>query len=289
MKPFDHFAVIDWSGEAIAKPKGLAMAVAERDARAPSLLAPHGGWSRETLTRWIARHADAGTRILIGLDLSPALPFADHGAYFPGWKDSPADAFQLWAMVEEMTSTDPHLSVSTLFRHQEWKRHFRLNGDCGDLFPAGRGRLRQCELRQAAMGLSPQSCFNLVGAAQVGKSSLTGMRTLHRLRGRIPIWPFDPVPDDGPLLVEIYTTVAARAAGIPSGRSKMRDGVSLDTALAALGSATHTPLHRYNDHATDAILTTAWLRDAADNENLWHPAMLTPEIARTEGWTFGVF
>ena len=26
MTPFDHFAVIDWSGEAVARPKGLAMA-----------------------------------------------------------------------------------------------------------------------------------------------------------------------------------------------------------------------------------------------------------------------
>ena len=31
------------------------------------------------------------------------------------------------------------------------------------------------------MGCKPYSNFNLVGAAQVGKSSLSGMRMLHRL------------------------------------------------------------------------------------------------------------
>ena len=285
---FDHFAVIDWSGEAVERPRGLALAIAGRNDRAPVLLRPDRGWTRPGITDWLGAHAQAGTRLLVGLDLSPAFPFLDHGSYFPGWDESPGDAKRLWAMVEAMAQDDPHLSVGSLLRHAEVKRHFRLLSDCGDLFPAGRGRLRVCEAGQAAMGLSPYSCFNLVGAAQVGKSSLTGMRTLHRLRGKVPVWPFDPVPDDGPLIVEIYTALAARAALLPKGRSKMRDGVSLDTALAAFGSEPHSPLARYDDHATDAILTTAWLRHVADDPALWNPAALTRQIARTEGWTFGV-
>ncbi|WP_204315773.1 hypothetical protein, partial [Stenotrophomonas maltophilia] len=68
----------------------------------------------------------------------------------------------------------------------------------------------------------PYSCFNLVGASQVGKSSLTGMRVLHRLRGKVPLWPFDPLPEAGPVLVEIYTALAARAAGMRKGISKIR-------------------------------------------------------------------
>lgn len=288
IRPFEQFAVIDWSGEAVARPKGLALAIAERDHRAPVLLRPDGGWSREAVTDWLRGHAEAGTRLLVGLDLSPAFPFLDRGSYFPGWDGSPADAVALWAMVDAMAQDDPHLSVGSLLRHAEVKRHFRLQRDCGDLFPAGRGRLRMCEVGQAAMGLSPYSCFNLVGAAQVGKSSLTGMRTLHRLRGAVPVWPFDPVPDEGPLIVEIYTALAARAALVPKGRSKMRDGVSLDTALSAFGSDPHRPLVRYDDHATDAILTTAWLRHVADDPHLWNPPGLTAQIARTEGWTFGV-
>ncbi len=138
------------------------------------------------------------------------------------------------------------------------------------------------------MGLSPQSCFNLVGAAQVGKSSLTGMRVLHRLKGRVPVWPFDPIPTKGPVLVEIYTSIAARVAGLRKGLSKVREAKALDVVLTALASESHKPLQEYDDHSTDAIMTTAWLRGAAANSALWKPTKLTPEIARTEGWTFGV-
>lgn len=263
------------------------MAVAREGHAAPELVTPPGGWSRADVTAWIADFAQSGTRILIGLDLSPAFPFVDRRAYFPGWKASPANGPALWEFVEGLAADDPHLSVSSFVAHPEARRHFRQMGDCGDLFGSGRGRLRHCELAQQRMGFSPYSCFNLVGAAQVGKSSLTGMRVLQRLRGKVPIWPFDPMPAHGPLIVEIYTTIAARAAGIRAGLSKMRDGASLDVALAALESRPHVPLSRYSDHATDALLSAAWLRKAAGNRHLWNPPSLSDEIAHTEGWTFG--
>jgi hypothetical protein len=114
------------------------------------------------------------------------------------------------------------------------------------------------------------------------------MRVLHRLRGRIGLWPFDPVPETGPILVEIYTALAARLAGMRKGISKIRDGETLDTMLAAFGSAPHQALPRHDDHATDAMLSAAWLRVAAAQPELWSPGRLTPELARTEGWTFGV-
>ena len=88
------------------------------------------------------------------------------------------------------------------------------------------------QYQRATKQAASVSNFNLVGAAQVGKASLAGMRLLHRLSGRMPLWPLDPVPAKGPLLVEIYTSLAARAAGLPPGRSKIRDGAVLDAALA---------------------------------------------------------
>ena len=60
------------------------------------------------------------------------------------------------------------------------------HGSCALL---GRGRFRVTEIEQARMGCKPYSNFNLVGAAQVGKSSLTGMRVLHALSGAVPVWP----------------------------------------------------------------------------------------------------
>ncbi|MEO7602427.1 MAG: hypothetical protein ABIS39_04075 [Sphingomicrobium sp.] len=287
-RDFANFAVVDWSGQAVARPKGLAVAHASKGRSAPTLLRPSGGWSRPAVLEWLERLANSKADILIGLDLSPALPFADTGDYFPNWPQSPPNARRLWEMVDRLAYDDEHLAASSFIAGDEVGRHFRQLNNCGDRFGSGRGRLRVCERGQAAMGLSPQSCFNLVGAAQVGKSSLTGMRVLHRLQGRIPVWPFDPLPTEGPAIVEIYTAIASRAAGIRKGLSKVRDAASLDAVLNALGSYAHRTLDRYDDHSTDAILTTAWLRNASIDTRLWNPQGLTPALAQTEGWTFGV-
>ena len=283
---FTRFAAIDWSGQAVPRPKGLALAVAEADDEAPRLITREGGWSRADLCNWIADHA--GEDMLIGMDLSPAFPFLDAGAYFPDWAQSPSDAPTLWALVEDIARHDDHLAANTFVAHPQASRHFRLPGQLGDLHPPGRGRLRLCENGQREQGLAPYSCFNLVGAAQVGKSSLTGMRVLHRLAGKVAVWPFDPLPAKGAVIVEIYTALAAREAGVRKGASKLRDATALDAALLALASAPHAPLARYDDHATDAIVTAAWLRRAAHRPHLWQPEGLTPDVARTEGWTFGV-
>ena len=288
MLRFTDFIAIDWSGQAVARPRGLAIAHARPGDTAPRLVARDGGWSREAVLAYLRDLADNGTDALIGLDLSPAFPFADQGAFFPGWDATPPDAKTLWALVEALSAGDPHLSANGFLAHPEARRHFRQRFDCGDRFPPGRGRFRRVEHHQAAMRLSPYSCFNLVGAAQVGKSSLTGMRVFHRLAGRIPFWPFDPVPPAGPVLVEIYTALPARAAGLRKGLAKIRDGAALDSALAAFGAAPHAPLARYDDHSTDAILSAAWLRHVAEDAHLWAPPALTPHLARTEGWTFGV-
>ena len=189
----------------------------------------------------------------------------------------------LWAVIDRLAEDEPGFAISRVPAHGDLARHFRVPGACGDLFEPGRGRLRVTERRALALGYQPTSTFNLIGAAQVGKSSLTGMRVLHALDGRIPLWPLDPVPASGPVLVEIYTTIAARASGLRAGLSKLRDGEALDRALAALGSGPHAPLDRYDDHATDAMLSAAWLRAHAEEGDLWAPPALTPALASSSG------
>jgi hypothetical protein len=292
MQSFDAFAVIDWSGANSRWHRGIALAVCQAGDEAPTLIAPKDAhWTRSSIFEWLITQADLGRNILIGLDLSIALPFLDRGAYFPDWVETPTDAKQLWALVDTLSSADEHLSVASFIEHPEIARHFRQVGRCGDLFEGGAGRFRLCEsIGQATIdGINPYSCFNLVGAAQVGKSSLTGMRVLHRLGGAIPVWPFDPIPETGPCIIEIYTSIAARAADVlPKGRSKITDADLLDRALATFESEPHGPLgQKYTDHATDAILTAAWLRFNATRADYWRPKMLSPEIASTEGWTFG--
>ena len=235
---------------------------------------------------WLLEDLPADT--LVGMDLGFSLPFLDRGGFFPGWHESPPDAKALWALVEHLCAADPHLVATSFLADADVARHFRQHGGRqGDAFQPGRGRLRVTEHAQAAMGLRPASNLNLVGAAQVGKSSLTGMRLLHRLAGRVPVWPFAADPGHGSLLVEIYTSLAARTAGRPPGRSKMRSAAELDAALATLGSPPSGLAGPIDDHRSDAILTAAWLRQTADDAALWRPPALTPDIARTEGWTFG--
>ncbi len=286
MRSFGQFAVIDWSGAVGLRQKGIAIAICGPGNTAPTLVRADHVWSREEVLDWLRHDLPSGT--LVGFDLSPGLPFADAGAYFPGWRESPADARSLWALVDHMSSGDPHLAATGFVDHPEASRYFRRHGGrTGDRFGTRQGRLRMVEHRQRDCQLSPYSCFNLIGAAQVGKSSLTAMRMFHRLARQLPIWPFDPVPESGSLIVEIYTSLAARAAGIRKGLSKVRDGASLDAALAKLGCEPHVPLRRYTDHATDAILTSAWLRTIAHEKRLWSPPGMA-EVAATEGWTFGV-
>lgn len=287
IRRFRRFACIDWSGAKGDRQKGIAVAISEGPGRTPKLL--EQAWSREAVLDWLLDHARRDSDLLVGIDFSTALPFLDAGAYFPGWTDSPADARALWKLVDDICADDPHLEAGAFVDHVEASRHFRRHGGRqGDLFGAGNGRYRLVEriCRDDRHGPAT-SCFNLVGAAQVGKSSLTGMRLLHRLDGRIPVWPFDPLPASGPVIVEIYTTVAARTAGL-SGGSKMRDADRLRAGLAGYGIRRAPVLPRYDDHSTDAVLGAAWLAAAASRVDLWNPPALSSRIAAVEGWTFGI-
>ena len=289
MRRFTHFAALDWSGARGPRQRGIALAVASGNG-APELVRPGHIWSRAEILTWLQDVAAARTDMLIGFDFSAAFAFADRGAYFPEWDENPESLPALWALVERLTASDPHFEIGGFLAHPEARRHFRhAQRDVGDLFTPGTGRLRIVEQHQRATKQAASvSNFNLIGAAQVGKASLAGMGLLNRLHPRLPLWPLDLVPTRGPLLVEIYTGVAARAAGVAAGRSKVREGAALDTALAALGSPPIGMTGPLSDHASDALLTAAWLRAIAHDIAPWSPPPLTDTLARTEGWTFGI-
>ena len=290
-RDFAHFVAIDWSGAVGERQKGIAVAVAAADAGPPTLIERSKPWARAEILGWI--HDGLPDNSLVGLDLGISLPFVDCGAYFPGNDRSPSDAKALWRLVDDVCGTDDHFAASSFTDHSSFAPYFRRHGGReGPMFRCdeashGRGRFRVTEHAQAAMGCKPYSNFNLVGAAQVGKSSLTGMRLLNRLNRPASVWPIDEISEEGPVIVEIYTALAAMAAGRSASRSKIRSFEDLDQALQSLGSP---PLGRkgpIDDHASDALLAAAWLRKVAKFDELWHPPALTPAIARTEGWTFG--
>jgi hypothetical protein len=279
---FTRFAVADWSGAKGSRHPGIALAVCDVGSDAPTLVPPpERYWSRTAILEWVlAQQGD----MLIGFDFSFAPPLVTRGSYLPG-DDVPGDAVAFRAYVDWLCEDEDLGAASFLEQHH--RRHFYFGAADGR--KADYMHLRICEAAyNAGGGGKPSTVYDAIGAAQVAKASFAGMRLLNRLQGYVPVWPFDGTPSTGPLVVEIYTSIAARAAGIRKGLSKLRDGASLDHALTVLGSAPHIALPRYNDHATDAILTAAWLRSHAGRDDLWTPPELTPQIARTEGWTFGV-
>ena len=289
---FRQFLAIDWSGAKGPVQKGIALALADGAGGPPVLVERGCGWSRSDVLALLREDLPRDT--LVGVDLGIALPFADCGAYFPRRDVLLPDAPALWALIDEICADDANLAAQSFVDHPDFAPYFRNGTLTGAQFGCdgaahGRGRFRVTEHAQAQMGCKPYSNFNLVGAAQVGKSSLTGMRMLHRLRDHLPVWPIDPLPGKGSVLVEIYTSLAAREAGRSAAKAKMRSHEELNAALASLGSMPvkgHGPI---DDHSSDALLTAAWLRRVADEPGRWAPSALTPDLARTEGWTFGAF
>ena len=290
VRRFNHFLAIDWSGAKGPVQKGIALALAHADGGPPVLVKAGRGWSRLDVLALL--HNDLPDDTLVGLDLGIALPFADCGAYFPHCGTPLPNAHSLWALIDDICSDDANLGAQGFVDHADFRAYFRNGADTGTYFGCdgavhGRGRFRVTEDAQAAMGCKPYSNFNLVGAAQVGKSSLTGMRMLHHLQGHLPVWPIDRLPDKGSVLVEIYTSLAALEAGRSASKAKMRSFEALNDGLRALGSPPVGGTGPIDDHSSDALLTAAWLRKVAHEQSRWHPEKLTQTIAQTEGWTFG--
>lgn len=279
---FTRFVAIDWSGAKGRRHKGIAIALAEAGTEGPQLIRPSQVWSRTEVLDWlVAAAAEAPT--LFGFDFSFAPPMAERGAYFPGEKAMPSCARDLWAYVDRVCEDEDLGAASFLERHH--RPHFYLGAADGR--KADFLHHRVCEHAFNALGGGKASTlYDAIGAAQVAKASFAGMRLLHRLEGRVPIWPMDALPASGSLVVEIYTRVFIRMAGL-SGR-KVRTSEALDTALTGLGSQKLRLAEAPDDHATDVLIAAAGLRAIAADIAYWSPAALTPLLARTEGWTFGI-
>jgi len=280
---FERFVAIDWSGAKGARHKGIAVAACEVGDDAPALvMAPDGIWSRTEVADWLVCAAKEKLT-LFGFDFSFAPPFMARGGYLPG-DAVPETGPDFWAYVERICD-DADLGAASLLESAH-RRHFYFGK--ADGVKADFMHNRVCEAHyNAGGGGKPSTVYDAIGAAQVAKASFAGMRLLHRVRPHVPVWPFDSLPTQGSLVVEIYTSIAARAAGRPKGRTKMRGLAALNDALLMLDCAPYGKAVP-DDHATDALLTAAWMRGAAGRTELWTPPTLDMQIAATEGWTFGV-
>ena len=278
---FARTVAIDWSGAKGRKHRGIAIAEAV-GGDAPRLVRPGHVWSREEVADWLVREA-ARIPTLFGFDFSFAPPIAERGEYLPGEAGVPDTARAFWAYVDAR-APDEDLGAAS-FLENVHRPHFYFG--IADGVKADFVRFRQCDHRLNALGgRKTASAYDAIGAAQVAKASFSGMRLLHRIDGRVPIWPMDPLAPGHSAVVEIYTRIYIRNAGLSG--TKIRTRADLDRALAALGSPSwrgRTPL---DDHKTDALVTAAGMRAHLAHPRAFNPPGLTLGLAASEGWTFGI-
>ena len=279
---FGTFVAIDWSGAKGRRHRGIAIAEAREDGP-PRLIRPEHVWSRVEVLDWLLERT-AREPTLFGFDFSFAPPFVERGAYLPGEPEIPENARAFWAYVDARCD-DEDLGAAS-FLELAHRRHFYFG--IADGVKADFVRFRMCDARLSAQGgRKTASAYDAIGAAQVAKASFSGMRLLHRLDGKVAIWPMDPLPPNGSAVVEIYTRIYLRRAGMPG--SKLRSRAALNLALAGLGSPPARLRFEPDDHQTDALVTAAGMRALGEGEpRAFSPEGLTAELARTEGWTFGI-
>jgi hypothetical protein len=268
---FTRFVGIDWSGAVGHRHTSIQIAQCDAGDAPPVLVAPPAGvWSRLAALEWLA---GLSGDVLVGMDA---------GFGFAAVPPFTGPARQLWAEIEDVCRHEEDLGGHGFIQHR--REAFWLGKDDGPRHLRAHLRVTEQVYKDSGLGV-PTSNFVLLGASQVGKATLTAMRLLHRLNW--PVWPFDPLPERGPVIMEIYAQAFARLAGF---RGKLRDVDSLNNALARHGSRPLPPAFpaAFPDHVGDAIVTAAGLRAIAGQAHWWQPAALTPAIAITEGWTFGV-
>jgi hypothetical protein len=282
VREFARYVAIDWSGAKGKRHKGIAIAEARGQA-APRLIRPDHIWSREEVLRWLLKEADKEPT-LFGFDFSFAPPLIERGEYLIGEPGIPQTARKFWAYVDARCD-DEDLGAAS-FLEIAHRRHFYFG--IADGVKADFVRFRQCDARLNAQGgRKTASAYDAIGAAQVAKASFSGMRLLRRLDGKVAIWPMDPLPDHHSAVVEIYTRIYLRRAGLSG--VKLRSRAALNLALEGLGSKPALLRFEPNDHQTDALVTAAGMRAFVDQEpRAFDPEGLSSQIAEAEGWTFGV-
>jgi hypothetical protein len=282
---FERYVAVDWSG-ARGRYDGIAVAQTVPGDAAPTLVGPSGQrWSRAEFVEWVVAQASLHESILIGIDCAFALPV---GASEP-LLGAGHDADALWAYIDAQSAGRGDLYGGDFAAQERHSALFWSAGKRPEGFVEHR-RATEIACQKAGLG-SPESPLKLIGARQVGKGGLAGMRVLASLRQTLAqdfaVWPFHSTEAARIVCVELYPRLFLRMAG--HGNSKVRSWPELNRRLTALRSASCAETgSALTDHEADALVAAAGLRLIAEDEAVWFPAGLDALARRAEGWIFGV-
>ncbi|GAC1479313.1 MAG: hypothetical protein NVS1B12_16460 [Acidimicrobiales bacterium] len=213
---------VDWSGARDPSVQRRTIWVAE--AEDGHLLGLSAGRTREEVADVVI--GVAGSAEMVGLDFSFGFPAwwaeAHHAETGPDmWDVAVADGEDWLARCEPPF----------------WGRPRRPRPDAAG--PA----LRRTELATPPGWSRPKSIFQIGGAGQVGTGSIRGMAVLRRIRDAgLAVWPFDPVPGSGVVVVEAYPrwctgpVVKSRGADRAAFLARMWPAVTGSLRTAAIGS-----------------------------------------------------
>lgn len=286
VKNFDQFIAIDWTGARHpVVSKAIAVAACQQNKNPPEVL--QGPWSRRRVADMIAERAQESSRILIGIDCN--FGYAQETGLRQLGPDY--DYRDLWRAVDESSRAEENY-----FAGPYWQNHPEIFWTSGKM-PAGFAmprRITEQMCGEAGYGW-PESPFKLIGAKQVGKGGLAGMRMAYDLKRRcgdkIAIWPFEPEIIDHAhvIIAEIYPRQFLKRAG--HGNTKVRHLADLNRALALLESKP-ADMGEFSDHTADAVVSAAglrWLCGSARTilQSISQPPC-DPVTLRREGWIFGV-
>jgi hypothetical protein len=283
---FDRFVGVDWSGATGKAYSGIAVAECRAGQTAPLLIAPPlRRWHRTDFADWVVAQAATDERLLIGIDCAFALPAAMAG----GFLGDAYSASTLWAHIEMICAGAEDFFGGGYADHEAHAPSFWRSGPR----PAGfaeHHRATEQACRAAGLG-APESPLKLVGARQVGKGGLAGMRVLHAVKQSLgdvfAAWPFDPVDRARIVCVELYPRLFMRMAG--HGNAKVRTLDEMNRCFAALGTSLYPKNGAsFSDHESDALVAAAGLRFIAGERAVWSPDGLDSLGRRAEGWIFGV-
>jgi hypothetical protein len=283
---FDGFVAVDWSGAKGDSYSGIAVAICDEGDSAPRLVPPPGRrWRRSDFVEWLVVTAGGGERLLVAIDCAFALPVATAGAIL-----GPAyTAHDLWMHIDCLCAEAGDFYGGGFAEHEAHAPLFWAAGPRPAAFAEHR-RATELACRKAGLG-APESPLKLVGARQVGKGGLAGMRVLAALKRRLEndlcVWPFDSLGEAQIVCAELYPRLFMRAVG--HGSTKVRTIAELERCLAALGSKTCVDAAGpFSDHETDALVAAAGLRKIAGDRPVWTPSGLDSLARRAEGWILGV-